>query len=79
MCTNRKVTCSFRICPTQVIQDDVFQRLLTFPNVLITGHQGFFTAEALSSIAHTTLHNISAFERDGVCQNEVTLELLQTG
>jgi D-lactate dehydrogenase len=69
----------FQDLSDQVIQDDVFQRLLTFPNVLITGHQGFFTAEALSSIAHTTLHNISAFERDGVCQNEVTLELLQTG
>ncbi len=46
-----------------VIQDDVFARLLTFPNVLITGHQGFFTEEALASIAETTLHNASAFER----------------
>jgi D-lactate dehydrogenase len=60
----------------QVIQDDVFQRLLTFPNVLITGHQGFFTVEALSSIAETTLQNISIFERDGICQNEVTLAML---
>lgn len=46
----------------EVIQDDVFMRLLTFPNVLITGHQGFFTREALASIAETTLGNISAFE-----------------
>lgn len=46
----------------QVIQDDVFARLLTFPNVLITGHQGFFTEEALCNIAETTLGNISAFE-----------------
>jgi D-lactate dehydrogenase len=45
-----------------VIQDDVFSRLLTFPNVLITGHQGFFTEEALTNIAQTTLKNISAFE-----------------
>lgn len=45
-----------------VIQDDVFARLLTFPNVLITGHQGFFTAEALESIAETTLANATAFE-----------------
>lgn len=45
-----------------VLQDDVFARLLTFPNVLITGHQGFFTREALSNIAETTLANASAFE-----------------
>ncbi|ADI14619.1 2-hydroxyacid dehydrogenase [Truepera radiovictrix] len=46
----------------RVIQDDVFTRLLTFPNVLITGHQGFFTVEALDNIAHTTLRNVTAFE-----------------
>ncbi|MGY6588009.1 MAG: 2-hydroxyacid dehydrogenase [Wenzhouxiangella sp.] len=45
----------------QVIQDDVFMRLLTFPNVLITGHQGFFTREALGNIARTTINNITAF------------------
>jgi len=42
----------------KIIQDDVFQRLLTFPNVLITGHQGFFTHEALTQIAHTTVNNM---------------------
>ncbi|SDY63840.1 2-hydroxyacid dehydrogenase [Citreimonas salinaria] len=47
------------------IRDDVFARLLTFPNVLVTGHQGFFTHEALTAIARTTVDNISAFERDG--------------
>lgn len=67
----------FQDLSDQIIQDDVFVRLLTFPNVLITGHQGFFTDKALSSIAQTTLQNISLFEKDGVCQNEVTLELLQ--
>lgn len=67
----------FKDLSDQVIQDDVFGRLLTFPNVLITGHQGFFTAEALSSIAQTTLQNIAIFERDGICQNEVTVELLR--
>ncbi|MGV3719870.1 MAG: 2-hydroxyacid dehydrogenase [Actinomycetota bacterium] len=45
-----------------LIQDDVFSRLLTFPNVLITGHQAFFTREALGNIAETTLANITAFE-----------------
>ncbi len=44
------------------IQDDVFTRLLTFPNVVITGHQAFFTREALESIAETTLANVTAFE-----------------
>ncbi|MET0397084.1 MAG: 2-hydroxyacid dehydrogenase [Longimicrobiaceae bacterium] len=46
-----------------VIADDVFARLLTFPNVLVTAHQGFFTEEALRAIAETTLANVSAFER----------------
>lgn len=41
-----------------IIQDDVFQRLTTFPNVLITGHQGFFTHEALHEIGEITLDNI---------------------
>lgn len=47
---------------TEIIQDDVFMRLVTFPNVLVTAHQAFFTHEALSAIAETTLENISAFE-----------------
>lgn len=49
----------------QILRDDVFARLLTFPNVLITGHQAFFTAEALSAIARTTMANLSAFEQEG--------------
>ena len=48
-----------------IIQDDVFMRLLTFPNVLITGHQGFFTDNALSNIARTTLENISFYQESG--------------
>ncbi len=47
------------------IPDDLFARLLTFPNVLITGHQGFFTHEALTAIADTTIANAETFERDG--------------
>jgi D-lactate dehydrogenase len=43
--------------------DDVLARLLTFPNVLITGHQAFLTREALHNIAETTLANVSAFEQ----------------
>jgi D-lactate dehydrogenase len=48
------------------IPDDVFARLLTFPNVLITSHQGFFTKEALEAIAATTIANVIAFRQDGV-------------
>ncbi|GAB4393366.1 MAG: 2-hydroxyacid dehydrogenase [Gammaproteobacteria bacterium] len=47
----------------QVLQDDVFARLLTFPNVLITSHQAFFTQEALNNIVQTTLQNILDFEQ----------------
>jgi D-lactate dehydrogenase len=53
-----------------VIQDDVFMRLLTFPNVLITGHQAFFTREAMEKIAETTISNVTAFE-DGRVENAV--------
>ncbi|CAN5836485.1 2-hydroxyacid dehydrogenase [soil metagenome] len=52
----------FRDLSGRVITDDVFARLMTFPNVLVTGHQGFFTEEALAKIAETTLANITAFE-----------------
>ena len=58
----------------QVIQDDIFARLLTFPNVLITGHQAFFTAEALRAIAETTIANLTAFEATGRPVHEVTVE-----
>ncbi|MEG4575231.1 2-hydroxyacid dehydrogenase [Microcoleus sp. N3A4] len=56
-----------------VIQDDVFQRLLTFPNVLITGHQAFFTEEALKNIAETTIANITDFEQGRPCPNQIDL------
>jgi D-lactate dehydrogenase len=52
----------FQDLSDRVIQDDVFSRLLTFPNVLVTGHQAFFTAEALTAIAETTMANVSAYE-----------------
>jgi D-lactate dehydrogenase len=46
----------------KVIQDDIIMRLISFPNVLVTAHQGFFTKEALTQIATTTFQNISDFE-----------------
>lgn len=54
-----------------IITDDVFSRLLTFPNVIITGHQGFFTREAVTDIAATTIANLDAFEKGEPSQNEV--------
>lgn len=56
----------------RVIRDDVFSRLLTFPNVLVTGHQAFFTQEALASIANTTLANVKEFSETGSCKHCVT-------
>jgi D-lactate dehydrogenase len=56
-----------------IIQDDTFARLLTFPNVLITAHQAFFTVEALRRIAETTMENLTAFEQDSAPRYEVTI------
>jgi len=53
----------FQDLSLEVIHDDVFVRLLTFPNVVITAHQGFFTREACEAIARTTIDNVSAFDR----------------
>jgi D-lactate dehydrogenase len=64
----------FRDLSDRIIQDDVFARLLTFPNVIVTGHQAFFTRNALESIAETTLSNIAVFERGEASVNEVTVD-----
>jgi D-lactate dehydrogenase len=61
----------------EVLQDDVLARLLTFPNVLVTAHQGFFTREALAAIAATTLANVTAFERGEPLRNEVRAEAVR--
>ncbi|MDR9392323.1 MAG: 2-hydroxyacid dehydrogenase [Trueperaceae bacterium] len=62
----------FEDLSNRVIRDDVFSRLLTFPNVLVTGHQGFFTEEALTNIAATTVANLEAFEAGGDALHRVT-------
>ena len=59
---------------TEVITDDVFARLMTFPNVLLTAHQGFFTAPALRAIAETTLSNLDDLEAGRPCANEVAAD-----
>ena len=61
----------FKDLSESIIQDDMIQRLISFPNVLITPHQGFFTEEALTQIAVTTMKNISDFEKGMDLVNEV--------
>ncbi|MDD3119110.1 MAG: 2-hydroxyacid dehydrogenase [Victivallales bacterium] len=54
-----------------VVTDDLLARLNTFNNVLMTSHQAFFTREALTNIARTTLQNIAVFFRDGKLENGI--------
>ena len=61
----------FRDLSENVIQDEILMRLIGFPNVLITAHQGFFTKEALEQITVITLKNISSFESGEQLENEV--------
>ena len=53
----------------EILDDEVISRLMTFPNVLITGHQGFFTKESLSEIASVTIDNLKCFAEGRECQN----------
>jgi D-lactate dehydrogenase len=55
----------------RIIPDDLFTRLLTFPNVVVTGHQAFFTRDALEKIASTTMGNVAEWASTGTCANAV--------
>ena len=61
----------FRDLSHSIIEDDVIQRLVSFPNVILTAHQAFFTREALEEIMNTTLANISDFAAGRALKNEV--------
>jgi len=61
----------------EVLQDDVFARLLAFPNVLITAHQAFLTDTALSNIAEATIHNLTCWDKRLPCENELHLAAAQ--
>ena len=61
----------FEDLSNEIIADDVFQRLLTFPNVIVTGHQAFFTEQAFTSIAATTLANIADAEAGRPLANSI--------
>uniref|UniRef100_A0AAV1TP25 2-hydroxyacid dehydrogenase n=1 Tax=Peronospora matthiolae TaxID=2874970 RepID=A0AAV1TP25_9STRA len=58
-------------CSGGIIADNTLARLFTFPNVIITGHQAFFTKEALDNISHTTMSNIQAYSAKEELVNEV--------
>ncbi len=64
----------FRDLSETIIEDDTIARLMSFPNVLITAHQAFFTRNALTQIAQTTLQNIADFEAGKPLVNEVKWE-----
>jgi D-lactate dehydrogenase len=61
----------FQDLSSQIITDDIIQRLVSFPNVIVTGHQAFFTREAVGTISMTTLESISDFAADKPLKNEV--------
>lgn len=63
----------FKNLSEEILEDEQISRLMTFPNVLITGHQAFLTREALNQISITTLDNVSAFENGELLKNEVKL------
>lgn len=54
-----------------VLKDPIYSRLRSFPNVIITGHQAFLTREALIGIAETTSYNLSSWENNGTCKNDL--------
>ena len=62
----------FKDMSNEIITDDIFERLLTFPNVLVTAHQAFLTKEALNGIAATTLGNASSLQNTDSCINLIS-------
>jgi len=62
-----------------ILQDDTFTRLLTFPNVIITGHQAFFTKAALLNIAETTVKNVTDSEKGNILvENLVKTDIIKS-
>jgi len=61
----------FKDRSNEILQDDTFARLMTFPNVLITAHQGFLTETALKNIVETTLHNLDCYANGQTSENEL--------
>jgi D-lactate dehydrogenase len=68
----------FKDLSEKIIDDEMISRLLTFPNVLITAHQGFLTHEALEQIADTTLNNVEDYGAGKKSENEVGIEKVKS-
>ena len=64
----------YRDWSSTVVSDDVFERLLSFPNVIVTGHQAFFTREAITTICQTTIDSLSEFAAGRTLSNELRLD-----
>lgn len=67
----QEATLFFQDLSSTIITDDVIQRLVSFPNVIVTGHQAFFTVEAIGQIMRTTIASISAFEKGEPLANRI--------
>ena len=65
--------CSSGTGKDKIIDDDTLARLLSFNNVIVTSHQAFFTKEAMTNIAHTTLQNVKDFVEGRPLVNEVAV------
>lgn len=63
----------FRDLSEDIIQDDAIQRLMSFPNVLVTAHQAFFTNEALTQITLVTFNNIKSLLMENDIENKAAL------
>jgi len=61
----------FRDLSGTIVDDSVLQQLITFPNVIVTGHQAFLTREAVTAICETTLRSVTEFESGKPLTNEV--------
>ena len=62
----------FRDLSSVVVTDDVLQRLISFPNVIVTGHQAFFTREAITTICETTLRSATQFAQGQPLSDEIS-------
>lgn len=67
----------FEDLSNEIIADDLLQRLITFPNTIVTSHQAFLTETALDNIAKTTLSNITNFEQGNPIPNQISLADIQ--
>ncbi|WP_444634356.1 hypothetical protein [Cupriavidus oxalaticus] len=62
----------FRDLSGTIVDDSVLQQLITFPNVIVTGHQAFLTREAVMTICEKTLRSVTEFESGKPLSNEVS-------